>query len=1318
MRNYYEDLGLSPNATVADIKSAYRKKTLESHPDKQGGSDEAMKKINAAYDVLSDESKRRDFDNLKDVFVDEEAVPNDDVIHLHSQSEAYSESFKRQHEQLREQFEKKPLDLFQAASIFDPVELSPSIDFKELVDLINKASLYIRLRTTPKQQGTLGEWLSALTTKNTIPFESHLANLQLISEALSGLSPLPLPCVLLLQSDSYRQLLFQSVLSQWKSRVSLRATVFDGLQVTTDFLEQLKQQVSNDPSSPVRSVARYVKLLQRFDQDAQKTVLLEAKVLRERAYHLLDWIPALTGLVPMAVITNALLQAACYWQQASQQETAPAWQMADEKLVQQLIVITFALGHRATPDVELYHLIHGVRQLCCFRYADEHFVKLLTAFMKRAQALLDIFPVYTPVQANIQYLKQPERQLDLMREHLQGLVKLVVTRQDAPEDWPVTLPDAVILYRAYEASVKRWYESSHREETESTLRLMLMETLLMDQGWDFEEVKHNVAFGQTGLMRDNAHWIEAASIWETSPLNGEQLFRSVNGLKINHKTGHVELLVTDCGPQTPDCFRALSLLDIIEVIREDIQGAIFSLDPVDASMDYHPFNAMWFKPTRLRGSRFLETLLATDYLLKFFTVGAEVQGEFPFELRNLNQLTAHLPEYLKNIITDFQRAQHDESPHRFWIETESVPVAFDDSALESQSIQQIYLYDVKMVVKKHLMMRTPDGKLVDDEENHEGWFAYVLEKPLARKSAHCAWIKQPAMLIAPYGNRLQLLENNQLEMVSLSQCDGWLNQLRACPRNGDNQVIVDTASAEILYHLSRQIERQLGRAHHFTPEYIFAQEFTRHYEEFALYFPEFNKLKELGRLVVLVRILNNIQHSNQEAIEQLTQHINDMRQWSQGQRHFSPGSRANVMSEAYQAALTSIEQQLSQDIQKQREMLDANKIAQEKRIALKKLRTEIGTLQFTTTSREVQEACDDIYRDNISRYGQSASSSIRSQINAQKSSIAQRLSEQKKKAVYQQLNELFASKIPNKRIIDRFLDQSDIEGLTQALTQYEITEAKKIISQQMGVTVKQLDNALQGNQSATHTLAKTIADKQFNEVIKDQQPSLEQRKQSRVALARQLNSLSVGKKQPELDLLGMCLWVPASMNHENTLSGNRSRFVYGGVSVQPNIVMANGSAPPSGTRGLSAQQIINGGGGGGNGGQGGGSGSGGSGGGGGRFTYIAQNVTRQETKALLRQNDSPLTQQQTEKVIKTLTKGGEMDSVTVKVVNSGVHAGDVRVQYSRPGHTSGYQTMSHSIDSGGQRTRIVQTAFDANNNLMRQRPSEPKNNLYDVKKIW
>ena len=55
---YYDALNVSYNASSRDIRRAWRRKTVDAHPDK-GGSEEAFNRLRAMYDTLIDEDKRK-----------------------------------------------------------------------------------------------------------------------------------------------------------------------------------------------------------------------------------------------------------------------------------------------------------------------------------------------------------------------------------------------------------------------------------------------------------------------------------------------------------------------------------------------------------------------------------------------------------------------------------------------------------------------------------------------------------------------------------------------------------------------------------------------------------------------------------------------------------------------------------------------------------------------------------------------------------------------------------------------------------------------------------------------------------------------------------------------------------------------------------------------------------------------------------------------------------------------------------------------------------------------------------------------------------
>ena len=71
--DFYEILEVNKNATLGKIKSSYRRLVLKYHPDKNNSIDapEKFRKIQIAYETLSDDKKRKEydsFDNMENCF--------------------------------------------------------------------------------------------------------------------------------------------------------------------------------------------------------------------------------------------------------------------------------------------------------------------------------------------------------------------------------------------------------------------------------------------------------------------------------------------------------------------------------------------------------------------------------------------------------------------------------------------------------------------------------------------------------------------------------------------------------------------------------------------------------------------------------------------------------------------------------------------------------------------------------------------------------------------------------------------------------------------------------------------------------------------------------------------------------------------------------------------------------------------------------------------------------------------------------------------------------------------------------------------------
>lgn len=80
MTTLYDELSIKPTATTAEIRRAYRHRAMKTHPDRDGGNAEEFKRVQLAYEVLSDPMRRAEYDrtgktNQNQQSLREKAIP-------------------------------------------------------------------------------------------------------------------------------------------------------------------------------------------------------------------------------------------------------------------------------------------------------------------------------------------------------------------------------------------------------------------------------------------------------------------------------------------------------------------------------------------------------------------------------------------------------------------------------------------------------------------------------------------------------------------------------------------------------------------------------------------------------------------------------------------------------------------------------------------------------------------------------------------------------------------------------------------------------------------------------------------------------------------------------------------------------------------------------------------------------------------------------------------------------------------------------------------------------------------------------------------
>src|SRR2546430_10367616 len=64
-KDYYKALGVPETASQKEIKAAYRKLSKQYHPDQNPGAEDRFKEVSAAYDVVGDVEKRKQYDEVR-----------------------------------------------------------------------------------------------------------------------------------------------------------------------------------------------------------------------------------------------------------------------------------------------------------------------------------------------------------------------------------------------------------------------------------------------------------------------------------------------------------------------------------------------------------------------------------------------------------------------------------------------------------------------------------------------------------------------------------------------------------------------------------------------------------------------------------------------------------------------------------------------------------------------------------------------------------------------------------------------------------------------------------------------------------------------------------------------------------------------------------------------------------------------------------------------------------------------------------------------------------------------------------------------------
>lgn len=978
-------------------------------------------------------------------------------------------------------------------------------------------------------------------------------------------------------SKRFRQFFADALMQYWLSPESTQMhQVFKnlrGFRESRELLQVFRDMLAQRQSAGLISTVQYLKLMHSFEKDMYTVEQGEhaAADLREAAFHGLDWVGVFLTNSDRKIIVNLFLQIGIKFQKAARLETQASLKMADEHLALQMYMSAFHIGHKLNPDMEQYALNHIIRKLDKFRYDIDGLKDIIPALQHRALKLADIFPFFESCRSNIDIFRSPDNRLILMRNLLNHLVDIVNHNHTHLDSIiPIDHKATTVLYQAYEACLKKWYEFVYDEATEKKLRLDLMEQLLNEKGWSFAEMESNLQSPWIMVDRDDHEWFSPTRVLPFVHNSDLTIYKALGGAEINDETGEIvfymqPLISTDVPSQ-----KLVTLADLEQMVTRNIEGGIFSLDPVDPDMPYHPFNKMRFGPTQLYESELMHSMLLTDYILKFLTTDQEVQAAYPYDRRTVEDMIKHLPLHLKNVIKRYREAskaeRKDGAMTRFWIEAEEIDINLSDDTYSGEHKTRIGIGPLNMIVKKHQLERDAEGNLKDTANDDEGWPAYRLtEEEFNELRRGRRKIEGPAIIFIEFVYEVFFWEDHQIvkRHIPIQEAEGQGEEdngedlvvfMNALPKEADGKLLMNSKNQPAFVRCIQVMAKQAGLRHRYSPEFLFAHEFTTHYEEFCFHLPEFGRLRELSRMTALVRFLNGMREANKKQLESYERYLSGKMVDKKDPFYKDIVSQAERVKSSILSAFSSWQNEASY-----------SHFHQKWRSELARIKSDIGVLSFSAYSDEVNKACDAWYEQVKRDNPWATETKIRNEvINPKRNEMASEMSKHKRDSVRKQMLDAFSVILRSDlgeysygRLIDSFLD-GNVSELAEKLATAQNQKAVSSISSQFFVaTYPEISSAIEGHGSPLK-----IAEKEARYQLQKQQ-------QKKHNAERGFLDIGLASEQPpeERDLEDECVWVPASVNHHYyTDNGRHSFFVYGGVSVHPKLNVTQGGGPLQGER--------------------------------------------------------------------------------------------------------------------------------------------------------
>jgi len=733
----------------------------------------------------------------------------------------------------------------------------------------------------------------------------------------------------LYRDPNFKHLLSHALYDYWVNQSAFfertQLQEFNQTALLDELQKEYRQSLENHHNDFLLDRLRLVVLLKRLNNTISKqdTTLLDDKAIRDLGFQLYDWLESIAPVSPSQITAYLLIQAGCYFQLSASRTQDPTLCMTDEHMAVNAYANAVDYIENSNAQFALFigvHVLHLLNQLIYENPQAEHLalklnrrVTFLTNVIPVIQELTDIKPFISPINLQLRALSQILARLGTYTEE-----KLLANLREKP-----TQTDIDTLYLAFEAYLQGWYVESLGAATEQTLRTRLIWAILRQRGWNYLDIEQHLATPwKIDAQYDQHGWMQSLSQLHFPKMDRFPPANDIVGFNFNVLSNGGRAFFTTHLDYIP-MGGSISLADIEELLRLNMGGFLFSLDPPTDSqnMPYHPLQQLRIVPQRATGSRIIETAFFADYLLKMLTVGSEIQGTFPYNMRPIDGLIESLPPPLKNIIT----ALHENKAgghrlHRFWIEADPVKATISEKySKETGDLEKftVVIDEPRMRIKKHKMIRDASGNLMDSTDAEDGhpifiissWYKSRLETLKGQQSLKLTY---PAIVLIKNQYHVIVIEEpgKYREYTLPGQVD--IDYLHTLPRSHTGKITPPEKQSDRYYDAITNLTKMVHTPHGFSAEYVFAQQMTRHYDEFSQHFSVLRRLKVFTRATVMVKMQANLRRSLKHSTETMQQQLEDPAYW---ESLYTKLCANKAFKSGYSKQLKNIIQQARKDLE-------------------------------------------------------------------------------------------------------------------------------------------------------------------------------------------------------------------------------------------------------------------------------------------------------------------------------------------------------------------------------------------------------------------